>query len=139
METQEELTELNRVIRDYGIEQGQTFQSVESTGLQTLDGVQALLLAMAASAKATRATTGRVWSVRGVVMQAMFTKVQSLSASQLIGLMQKLMPYVTTLAFCNRDRAADRRRAAARRARTRARARPTGRRMVLLRSLQYLY
>ena len=59
VETQEELTELNRVIRDYGIEQGQTFQSVESTGLQTLDGVQALLLAMAASAKGN---TGDDWA-----------------------------------------------------------------------------
>ena len=37
-----ELDELNRVIRDYGLEQGQTFQSVQSAGLQTLDGVQAL-------------------------------------------------------------------------------------------------
>ena len=94
VETQEELTELNRVIRDYGIEQGQTFQSVESTGLQTLDGVQALCYG-----RIRKGNTGDDWARverQGVVMQAMFTKVQSLSASQLIGLMQKLMPYVTT-------------------------------------------
>ena len=94
VETQEELDELNRVIRDYGIEQGKTFQSVESTGLQTLDGVQALCYG-----RIRKGNTGDDWARverQGVVMQAMFTKVQSLSASQLIGLMQKLMPYVTT-------------------------------------------
>ena len=94
VETQEELDELNRVIRDYGIEQGQTFQSVESTGLQTLDGVQALCYG-----RIRKGNTGDDWARverQGIVMQAMFTKVQSMSASQLIGLMQKLMPYVTT-------------------------------------------
>ena len=94
VETTAELEELNRVIRDYGIEQGKTFQSVESTGLQTLDGVQALCYG-----RIRKGNTGDDWARverQGVVMQAMFTKVQSLSASQLIGLMQKLMPYVTT-------------------------------------------
>ena len=40
--SKDELTELNRVIRDYGLEQGKEFSPVEKTGLQTLDGVQAL-------------------------------------------------------------------------------------------------
>ena len=34
--------ELNRVIKDYGTERGKEFSGVEKTGLQTLDGVQAL-------------------------------------------------------------------------------------------------
>ena len=37
-----ELKELNRVIKDYGAERGKEFSGVEKTGLQTLDGVQAL-------------------------------------------------------------------------------------------------
>ena len=37
--SKDELTELNRVIRDYGLEQGKEFSPVEKTGLQTLDGV----------------------------------------------------------------------------------------------------
>lgn len=37
-----EVDELNRVIRDYGIEQGKTFAGVERAGLQRLDGAQAL-------------------------------------------------------------------------------------------------
>ena len=90
---QSELDELNRVIRDYGIEQGQTFQSVESAGVQTLDGVQALCYGR------IRKGVGDDWARverQGIVLQAMFTKVQSMDASGLIGLMQKLMPYVTT-------------------------------------------
>ena len=38
-----ELKELNRVIKDYGAERGKEFSGVEKTGLQTLDGVQALV------------------------------------------------------------------------------------------------
>ena len=90
---QSELDELNRVIRDYGIEQGQTFQSVESAGVQTLDGVQALCYGR------IRKGVGDDWARverQRIVLQAMFTKVQSMDASGLIGLMQKLMPYVTT-------------------------------------------
>ena len=93
VETQEELDELNRVIRDYGIEQGQTFRSVERTGLQTLDGVQALCYGR------IRKGTGDDWARverQSVVLQAMFTKVQSMNASGLIGLMRDLIPYVTT-------------------------------------------
>lgn len=94
VETTAELEELNRVIRDYGIEQGQTFVGVENTGLQTLDGVQALCYG-----RIRKGGTGDDWARverQSIVMEAMFSKVQSMSASQLIGLMQKLMPYVTT-------------------------------------------
>lgn len=92
--TTEELLELNRVIRDYGIEQGQEFEGVEQTGVQTLDGVQALCYG-----RIRKGGTGDDWGRverQGIVMEAMFNKVQSLNASSLIGLMQKLVPYVTT-------------------------------------------
>ena len=94
VQTTAELEELNRVIRDYGVEQGQSFQGVESTGLQTLDGVQALCYG-----RIRKGGTGDDWARverQSIVMEAMFSKVQSMSASELIGLMQKLMPYVTT-------------------------------------------
>lgn len=92
--TTEELLELNRVIRDYGIEQGKEFAGVEQTGLQTLDGVQALCYG-----RIRKGGTGDDWARverQSIVLEAMFTKVQEMSASELIGLMQKLVPYVTT-------------------------------------------
>lgn len=94
VETTEELLELNRVIRDYGIEQGKEFAGVEKTGLQTLDGVQALCYG-----RIRKGGTGDDWARverQSIVLEAMFTKVQEMSASKLIGLMQKLVPYVTT-------------------------------------------
>lgn len=94
VQTTEELLELNRVIRDYGIEQGTEFAEVEQTGLQTLDGVQALCYG-----RIRKGGTGDDWARverQSVVLEAMFTKVQQMSASELIGLMQKLVPYVTT-------------------------------------------
>ena len=94
VETTAELLELNRVIRDYGIEQGKEFSGVEQTGLQTLDGVQALCYG-----RIRKGGTGDDWGRverQSIVLEAMFTKVQEMSASELIGLMQKLVPYVTT-------------------------------------------
>ena len=94
VETTEELLELNRVIRDYGIEQGKELAGVEQTGLQTLDGVQALCYG-----RIRKGGTGDDWARverQSIVLEAMFTKVQEMSASELIGLMQKLVPYVTT-------------------------------------------
>lgn len=94
VETTEELLELNRVIRDYGIEQGKEFAGVEKAGLQTLDGVQALCYG-----RIRKGGTGDDWARverQSIVLEAMFTKVQEMSASELIGLMQKLVPYVTT-------------------------------------------
>ena len=73
VETVAELEELNRVIRDYGIEQGQTFESVENTGLQTLNGVQAMCYG-----RIRKGGTGDDWARverQGIVMEAMFTKV----------------------------------------------------------------
>lgn len=89
-----ELTELNRVIRDYGLEQGKEFSPVEKTGLQTLDGVQALCYG-----RIRKGDTGDDWARverQSVVLNAIFTKLQSASATELIGSMRKLVPYVTT-------------------------------------------
>lgn len=89
-----ELEELNRVIRDYGIEQGKTFQSVANAGKQKLDGVQALCYG-----RIRKGGTGDDWGRverQSIVLNALFEQVQSMSASRLIGLMQKLTPYVTT-------------------------------------------
>lgn len=94
VETTAELLELNRVIRDYGIEQGKEFAGIEQTGLQTLDGVQALCYG-----RIRKGGTGDDWARverQSIVLEAMFSKVQSMGASELIGLMQKIVPYVTT-------------------------------------------
>lgn len=94
VETTAELLELNRVIRDYGIEQGKEFAGIEQTGLQTLDGVQALCYG-----RIRKGDTGDDWARverQSVVLNAIFTKLQSASATELIGSMRKLVPYVTT-------------------------------------------
>lgn len=94
VQTDAELTELNRVIRDYGAEQGKEFSGVEKTGMQTLDGVQALCYG-----RIRKGNTGDDWARverQSVVLNAIFTKLQSSSASELIGMMRKLIPYVTT-------------------------------------------
>lgn len=89
-----EVAELNRVIRDYGIEQNKTFASVEGAGKQKLDGVQALCYG-----RIRKGGTGDDWSRverQGIVMSALFSSVQNRSAAELLGLMQTLLPYVTT-------------------------------------------
>lgn len=67
---------------------------VEKTGLQTLDGVQALCYG-----RIRKGDTGDDWARverQSVVLNAIFTKLQSASATELIGSMRKLVPYVTT-------------------------------------------
>ena len=89
-----ELEELNRVIEDYGIEQNKTFHSVEKSGLQTLNGVQALCYG-----RIRKGNTGDDWGRverQSIVLQEMFRKIQQLSANKLLNLMQKLLPHVTT-------------------------------------------
>ena len=112
VQTQEELDELNRVIRDYGIEQGKTFKSVERTGVQTLDGVQALCYG-----RIRKGNTGDDWARverQSIVLEAMFEKVQTMSASPPDRPDARPDPLCDHLAFPDRDRAADRRRRAAR-------------------------
>ena len=94
VQNDKELKELNRVIEDYGIEQGKEFPGVEKTGLQKLDGVQALCYG-----RIRKGDTGDDWARverQGVVLNAIFSKLQSSNASELIGMMRKLVPYVTT-------------------------------------------
>ena len=89
-----ELKELNRVIKDYGTERGKEFSGVEKTGLQTLDGVQALCYG-----RIRKGNTGDDWSRverQSVVLNAMFAKISSMDANGLLGIMNRLMPYVTT-------------------------------------------
>lgn len=90
----EELEELNRVIEDYGLEQGKTFNSVASAGVQKLDGVQAMCYG-----RIRKGGTGDDWGRverQSIVLQALFDSVKSLTPSKAIGLAQKLLPNVTT-------------------------------------------
>ena len=92
--SQDEVNELNRVILDYGIEQGKEFSGIEKPGLQTLDGVQALCYG-----RIRKGNTGDDWSRverQGVILNAMFAKISSMDANGLLGVMTRLMPYVTT-------------------------------------------
>lgn len=88
--SEDELTELNRVIRDYGLEQGKEFSPVEKTGLQTLDGVQALCYG-----RIRKGNTGDDWSRverQSVVLNAMFAKISSMDANGLLGIMNRPKP-----------------------------------------------
>ncbi len=67
-----ELKELNRVIKDYGAERGKGVLRREKTGLQTLDGVQALCYG-----RIRKGNTGDDWSRverQSVVLNAIFTE-----------------------------------------------------------------
>ncbi len=88
-----ELNELNRVITDYGKEQGTEFELVDKAGVQELNGVQALCYG-----RIRKNNTGDDWGRverQGIVLNAMFSKLQKLSANRMLMLMYKLMPYVT--------------------------------------------
>ena len=79
--SQDEVNELNRVIRDYGIEQGKEFSGIEKPGLQTLDGVQALCYG-----RIRKGNTGDDWSRverQSVILNAMFAKISSMDANGL--------------------------------------------------------
>jgi len=89
-----ELAELNRVITDYGYEQDETFPLVEQAGLQTLNGVQALCYG-----RIRKNGTGDDWmrvERQGLVLNALFEKVQNSKRIKLLKLMKTMMPYVTT-------------------------------------------
>lgn len=89
-----ELDELNRVITDYGKEQNKEFKLIAKTGLQKLNGAQALCYG-----RIRKGGTGDDWGRverQAIVLSAMFDSVQSASASKLLSLSQKLMPNVTT-------------------------------------------
>ncbi len=88
-----ELNELNRVITDYGKEQGTEFKLVDKAGTQKLNGVQALCYG-----RIRKNNTGDDWGRverQSIVLDAMFSKLQKLSVNRMLMLMYKLMPYVT--------------------------------------------
>lgn len=89
-----ELAELNRIITDYGYEQDETFPLVEQAGLQTLNGVQAMCYG-----RIRKNGTGDDWmrvERQGLVLNALFEKVQNSKRVKLLQLMKTMMPYVTT-------------------------------------------
>lgn len=88
-----ELKELNRVIQDYGKEQGKEFELVEKAGRQTLDGVQSLCYG-----RIRKGDTGDDWGRverQSIVLSAIFNKLDKLNVNRTLMLMQKLLPYVT--------------------------------------------
>lgn len=89
----DERTELNRVIEDFTWEDSDDYPDyVWGAGPQTLSGVQALCYSR------IRKGTGDDWARverQGIVLSAIFDKLQDMSVPQMISLMEKLVPEVT--------------------------------------------
>lgn len=89
-----EVEETNKFILEYCRTVGQANCPIESAGVQELNGAQAM-----SYARIRKNGTGDDWGRverQGIVLEAMFDKVQSSSAAALIDLAPKLLPYVTT-------------------------------------------
>ena len=89
-----EVEEANRFILEYCKTVGQAYCPIDAPGVQELNGAQAM-----SYARIRKNGTGDDWGRverQGVVLEAMFDKVQSASAASLIELAPKLLPYVTT-------------------------------------------
>ncbi len=95
--SEEEQAEANKFIAEYCTEKGvpeDEIPLIESTGYQYLTGVPAMCYA-----RIRKGDTGDDWGRverQGEVLEAMFAKVQTMSKTDLLTLVQKFLPYVTT-------------------------------------------
>lgn len=89
-----EIKETNKFILEYCKTVGIANCPIEAPGEQLLNGAQAM-----SYARIRKGGTGDDWGRverQGIVLEAMFRKVQSASAASLVELAPKLLPYVTT-------------------------------------------
>ena len=89
-----EIKETNKFILEYCKTVGIANCPIEAAGEQVLNGAQAM-----SYARIRKGGTGDDWGRverQGIVLEAMFHKVQSASAAALLDLAPKLLPYVTT-------------------------------------------
>ena len=89
-----EIEETNKFILEYCKTVGIANCPIENSGEQLLNGAQAM-----SYARIRKNGTGDDWGRverQGIVLEAMFHKVQSASAASLMELAPKLLPYVTT-------------------------------------------
>ncbi len=95
--SEEEQAEANKFINEYCTEKGvpdDEIPLIESSGYQYLTGVPAMCYA-----RIRKGNTGDDWGRverQGEVLEAMFAKVQTMSKKDLLTLVQKFLPYVTT-------------------------------------------
>ena len=89
-----EVKETNKFILEYCKTVGIANCPIEAPGEQLLNGAQAM-----SYARIRKGGTGDDWGRverQGIVLEAMFHKVQSASVASMMGLAPKLLPYVTT-------------------------------------------
>lgn len=89
-----ERKEANKYITEYYESYGLEPILIEQTGYQRLNGVQAMTYA-----RIRKGGTGDDWGRverQGIVLNAMFDEIKNKSLPELITLMPKLMPYITT-------------------------------------------
>ncbi|HIV62318.1 MAG TPA: LCP family protein [Candidatus Butyricicoccus avistercoris] len=89
-----ERKEANKYITEYYESYGLEPILIEQTGYQRLNGVQAMTYA-----RIRKGGTGDDWGRverQGIVLNAMFAEIKNKSLPELITLMPKLMPYITT-------------------------------------------
>lgn len=95
--SEKERKEANKFIGEYCVQLGVPEEQIPyiiKAGYQHLTGVPAMCYA-----RIRKGGTGDDWGRverQGIVLQAMMNQVQSMNTAQLIELMQKMMPYVTT-------------------------------------------
>lgn len=91
---QNEIKELNKFIGEYCRAAGAPECPVEESGLQMLNGIQAM-----SYGRIRKGGTGDDWGRverQGVVLEAMFDRVRGLSISELVQLAPKMLKYVTS-------------------------------------------
>lgn len=89
-----ERKEANKYIAEYYESYGLEPILIEQTGYQRLNGVQAMTYA-----RIRKGGTGDDWARverQGIVLNAMFAEIKDKSLPELITIMPKLMPYITT-------------------------------------------
>ena len=89
-----ERKEANKYIGEYGRTYGVDVQEIESDGLQTLDGIQAMTYG-----RIRKNGTGDDWGRverQSVVLQAIFNKLQNVSPITLYHTMETILPNVTS-------------------------------------------
>lgn len=95
--TEEERVEANKFIKEYQKEKGVPKDErtpIEQAGYQHLNGVQAMCYG-----RIRKGNTGDDWGRverQSIVLQAMLAQVQDMSVTEMISLMQEMLPYLTT-------------------------------------------
>lgn len=89
-----ERRETNRVLKEYAAETGIKGDRIKKAGSQTLNGVQAMNYG-----RIRKGNTGDDWGRaerQSIVLEAIFSKVKTMSTQQALMLLKDMLPHVTT-------------------------------------------